>query len=73
MFGMVGNAIYDRYLYLPVGITLAIALVHKRWIAPSGPPQPAAPAAIPPPPAALRPGRGADAPPRHRDTRVLTP
>ena len=31
LFGMVGNAVYDRYLYIPVGMTLALALVHKRW------------------------------------------
>lgn len=30
LFGMVGNAVYDRYLYIPVGITLAAALVHRR-------------------------------------------
>jgi O-antigen ligase len=30
LFGMVGNAIYDRYLYLPVGLTLAVALISKR-------------------------------------------
>lgn len=30
LFGLVGNAIYDRYLYLPVGVALALALAHRR-------------------------------------------
>lgn len=34
LFGLVGNAIYDRYLYIPVGVTLALALVHRRFSVP---------------------------------------
>ena len=34
LFGVVGNAIYDRYLYIPVGVTLALALVHRRFSVP---------------------------------------
>ena len=30
LFGLVGNAIYDRYLYIPVGLGLALALAHRR-------------------------------------------
>jgi O-antigen ligase len=33
LFGMVANAVYDRYLYVPVGITLAVGLMHKRYFA----------------------------------------
>lgn len=38
LFGVVGNAVYDRYLYIPVGIILALALVHRRWWAVAGEP-----------------------------------
>jgi len=31
LYGMVGNAIYDRYLYVPVGLVLALGLVHRRF------------------------------------------
>jgi O-antigen ligase len=47
LFGMVGNAVYDRYLYIPVGVVLALALMHDRWFArdqqpprPNDPPSP---------------------------------
>jgi O-antigen ligase len=40
LFGMVGNAIYDRYLYLPVGVTLALALVHAQGFGLAGPREP---------------------------------
>lgn len=30
LFGMFGNAVYDRYLYVPVGLVLALAIVHQR-------------------------------------------
>lgn len=40
LFGMVGNAVYDRYLYVPVGLALALVLVHKRFFAITGPAKP---------------------------------
>ncbi len=43
LFGLVGNAIYDRYLYVPVGLALALALVHRRLLSASDPTTPAPP------------------------------
>lgn len=37
LFGLVGNAIYDRYLYVPVGVVLALSLVHVRIVLASDP------------------------------------
>jgi O-antigen ligase len=40
VYGMVGNAVYDRYLYVPVGVALAVGLVHRRFFGMSQPPKP---------------------------------
>lgn len=39
LFGMVGTAVYDRYLYVPVGVVLALGLIHRRRFAAREPPQ----------------------------------
>ena len=43
LFGMVGNAVFDRYLYVPVGVVLALALVQGRSPAVARPTTPSAP------------------------------
>lgn len=35
LFGVVGNALYDRYLYVPAGLVLAIGLVSHRSATPA--------------------------------------
>lgn len=52
LFGMVGNAVYDRYLYIPAGVVLALALVQTQFFAGTQAAQPAVPAADPSSPAA---------------------
>jgi O-antigen ligase len=56
LFGLVGNAIYDRYLYIPVGIVLALGCVHRRGFELAEQPS-ARPLASPAPPARARAGR----------------
>lgn len=55
LFGMVGNAVFDRYLYVPVGVVLALALVQARSPAVARPTTPSAPRRAQP---AARAGRG---------------
>jgi O-antigen ligase len=47
LFGMVGNAVYDRYLYIPAGLALALALVQTQFFADTQPAQPAPPSVSP--------------------------
>lgn len=66
LYGMVGNTIYDRYLYIPVGITLALGKVHRRAVI--GPGQTGDP-----PPASRSDAiaRGARTTPRGDDARLV--
>ena len=57
-FGMAGNAVYDRYLYIPAGLTLALALVQTQFFAGAQPPQPTEPPVGP----SMTPARGTERP-----------